>query len=75
MKLYMVTCKGMQTNVTGAPYGINYVLATNPTEAEEKVLQFLNENDIGFKQGRQVICIELLASTGKCTTAPNRLLS
>ena len=75
MNLYLVTCKGMQTNSTGAPHGINYVLATNPSEAEKKVVQFLEENDLGFKSERQVIRIDLLASAEKYPSAPNRILT
>lgn len=62
--LYRVTLRGMRSNVTGTAYGWPYVVASNPTEAYDKVYQYLCKRDVGFSKDRELVSIELLAGTG-----------
>ena len=61
LKLYKVTCKGMTTSFTGCAYGVAYVVASDPTEAYEKVRTDLEKQDLGFRKDRELDRIELLA--------------
>ena len=61
--LYKVTLRGMTTSSTGMIHGINYVVATDPTEAYNKVREYLNYSDIGFGSDRELDKIELIASS------------
>ncbi len=61
LKLYRVTCRGMTTSSAGVAHGIAYVLAGNPAEAYEIVLDDLNKRDIGFYKERALDRVELLA--------------
>ena len=60
MKLYRVRLKGMSGSGTGKAYGHPYVIADNSTEALEKVQDYLNKRDIGFRDDREMDLIELL---------------
>lgn len=60
MKLY-----GLTTGI-----GYYYVVANDPTEAELKLLNLLNENDYGYSRNREVTRIDLLAKE-----ADNRYLT
>ena len=69
MKLYRVKLKGM-LGCCGTKYGHPYVVADNPTDALNKVLDYLNKEDIGFRGDREMDTIELLAEEGdypKCS--------
>lgn len=68
LKLYRVTCRGMQTSVTGPAYGVSYALAGDPTRAYEKVRKYLDDQDIGFAADRELEKIELVA---EATDYPN----
>ena len=64
MKLYRVRLKGMSGSRINIAYGKPYVIAENPTEALDKVQDYLNKRDIGFKYDREMDSIELLAEEG-----------
>jgi hypothetical protein len=75
MKLYLVTLQGMTSSISGPVYGEAYVLAENPDVAYKKVKKFLDEQDLGFSNDRQLRCIELLAdSNGPYSGEAKRLL-
>lgn len=62
MKLYLVTTRGdFQIFGGSSVLGLNsvYVLAENPTQAEDKVVNSLS--DLGFPRDRAVIKIQCLA--------------
>lgn len=61
MKLFYVECTGMKTAVNGAPSGIAYVLADDPTEAYRKLKGWLDTNDIGRNHDRELDSIRLIA--------------
>jgi hypothetical protein len=65
-KLYRVTLKGMHYN-TGIAYGHSYVIAENSDEAYQKVLNFLNENNLGFSKDRELDKVELIADSYRYT--------
>jgi hypothetical protein len=52
--LYLLTTAGL---------GDYYVLATNPSEAEESLVKILNEQDYGFRDERRVVNIAILTSS------------
>ena len=60
-KLYRVTLRGMTSSVTGASYGISYVVAKNTEEAYQKLKKFVDENDLGYSSQRELDKVELLA--------------
>lgn len=60
MKLY-----GLTTGI-----GYYYVIANDPTEAEQKLSKLLNENDYGYARNRSVTKFEVLAEE-----ADNRYLT
>ena len=66
LKLYRVTCRGMQTS--GASYGISYVVAEDTAQAYAKVRQHLDERDLGFTTDRELEKVELIA---EATNYPN----
>jgi hypothetical protein len=63
LKLYRVKLKGMCDTINTA-YGNPYVVADNPTQALEKVQEYLNKRDLGFSSDREMDTIELLAEEG-----------
>lgn len=65
MNLYRVTLKGMTSAALGTAYGAPYVLAKDPTEALEKVQDYLNKRKLGFSSDRVLDKIELLAESGE----------
>ena len=60
-KLYRVVLRGMTSAITGAAYGISYVIAKSTDEAYRKVREFLDDSDIGFRKDRELEKVELLA--------------
>ena len=64
MKLFYVECKGMTSNPTGAPWGIAYVLAEDPTEAYNKLRAKLEKEDLGFSHERILSKVSLVAEEG-----------
>lgn len=62
MKLYRVVLRGMRSSIGSEPvYGCSYVVADNPTEAENIVKGYLEKNKIGFLVDRELESITLLA--------------
>ena len=61
LKLYKVTCKGMTVRGFGVAHGISYVLASNTTEAYNKMRADLDKRELGFVKDRELDRIELLA--------------
>ena len=59
MKLYKVKCRGMQFS-----HGFSYVVANDPTKAYEIVKKYLDKEDLGFLDDRELEIIELLAEEG-----------
>lgn len=45
----------------GVSYGVSYVVASDPTEAYNKVREFLDAKDLGFRHERELSQIDLLA--------------
>jgi len=68
--LYKVHCIGNISDKRFHPF----VIADNPTEAYEYVLQFLTKNQIGFSSERVLHDIELLAEPDSYTEAGGFLL-
>lgn len=60
MKLYKVSLRGM-SSTTGTDYQVSYVAAEDPTAAENKVKDYLEEAKLGFRYDREVESIQLLA--------------
>jgi hypothetical protein len=60
-KLYKVTLKGMTYSSTGPARGISYVVATDPTEAYERLRLFLDKEKYGYERERELHTIELMA--------------
>jgi hypothetical protein len=63
LNLYKVTLRGMTISSTNMIHGISYVVASDPTEAYNKVRKHLDEQDLGFSSDRELDKIELLASS------------
>lgn len=61
--LYKVICRGMKDS-----HGFAYVVASDPTEAYQKMRNYLNAKDLGFSQGRELESITLIA---KSSSYPN----
>lgn len=62
MKLYRVTLQGMRFATGSEPvYGSSFVVADNPTEAENIVKGYLEKRKLGFKGDRELDSIVLLA--------------
>lgn len=61
MKLYLVSTKSFSS----------YVVADSPNEAEEVLVNWMEQDDYGFLNYRTVTKIELLADT---TCKPNSLI-
>ncbi len=73
MKLWLVTLQGMNINLTGAPHGKAYVLANDPNEATEKLIKYVNENDLGFRKDRELKSVELIADSSDYPSCGMRL--
>ena len=63
-KLYRVQLKGMTSSFTGTCYGMPYVVATDPTEAYKIVREYLDRNNLGCRNEREMDSITLLAEEG-----------
>jgi len=73
-KLYKVTCKGMTLDITGAPWGVAYVLSENAAGAYTKLRNFLDEQDVGFRKDREMDKVELVATSVEVTHYPDSLM-
>jgi hypothetical protein len=60
MKLYKVKLIGVFGG-TSTNYNESYVIANDSEEAYKKVRSFLDRNDIGFKDQRELNSVQLLA--------------
>lgn len=58
-KLFLVTFRGQSV-----ANGRAYVIAKHPTEAYEKAKNFADANDLGYRTGRELETIELVAVEG-----------
>ena len=56
MKLYRVTCRGMQDT-----YGTAFAVAENSEDAYRKVRMGLDVRNLGFARERELLRVELLA--------------
>ena len=73
MKLYQIDTKGLQTF---------YVVASDPTSAENQVYSILNKADYGYSGARKIVTITLITEEvtlfggqpKPCITMENRLL-
>lgn len=63
-KLYRVELKGMTSNYGSTAYGNSFVVAKDPTEAYQKVREYLDSKDLGFPHERELDTITLLAEEG-----------
>jgi len=72
-KLYRVTLRGMQTNMTGTAFGVAYVMATNPTDAYQVVRDRLDHDGTGFEKEREMQSVELIAEMTKYPDCGYRL--
>ena len=70
MKLYKITLQGMHIKHRNSTYGTCYVIASNPSEAYDKVRTFLDKEDLGFLHERELDTIELIAENKQYTDAP-----
>lgn len=68
MKLYLVT-----TKFSSSQYSDVHVVAENPGDAEETVLNYLENEKLGFSSERVVVNINLLSETGKYPTCKRML--
>ena len=66
LKLFKVNLKGL-SSVTGVNYQSSYVVAKDPTEAYKMVRDFLDTEDLGFPDDRELDFISLLAEDYKYT--------
>ena len=60
MKLYKVKLIGMSSSIS-TKYNESYVVANDSNEAYLKVRSFLDRNDIGFVNQRELDSVQLLA--------------
>jgi len=63
-KLFKVTLQGLSSS-TNISFHESYVIAKNPDEAYKKVRKWLDENNYGFKDEREMDTIELIADEYK----------
>lgn len=63
MKLWLVTLQGMNISVTGAPNGKAYVVANDPKEASERLMNYVKDNKLGFTKERELKSVELIAES------------
>jgi hypothetical protein len=73
LKLYRVTLQGMKYNSSGVTYGISYVIAENSDIAYQKIRKFLDENNIGFVDDREMDKVELIGDTQRYNSVKTML--
>ena len=74
-RLYYVHLVGMHRSMQSeTSYGDTYVVATGPTEAYQKLRDFLDKNNLGFGYEREMANIELLAEWDRYTNCGHILL-
>ena len=64
-KLFLVTLKGMQSNPTGTPWGIAYVVSADTNGAYNAHKRLVDQMDVGFRHERELESIELLAESSR----------
>jgi hypothetical protein len=67
-KLYLVELRGLNGYSSRVVYGTSYVVAKNSDEAYKKVRKFLDADDLGFEDERELLKITLLAEDYEYTT-------
>lgn len=72
MKLFRVTLRGL-TSATGVQLHSSYVVAENCHEAYRKVRNWVDENNYGFSNERELESVELLADECEYTPVRTRL--
>lgn len=63
-KLYRVVLRGMTHNMVGISRGNSFVIAKDTAEAYQKVREYLDSKDLGFRYERELDTITLLAEEG-----------
>lgn len=58
-KLYRVTVQGLDS--TKPQYKVSYVIADDPTSAYDTVREYLDDQEIGFEEDRELLSVELIA--------------
>lgn len=61
MKLYLVILQGPFSFLSGCDSSKHYVVADGPSEAYEKVRDWMHNNNYGFIHSRQMKSVELIA--------------
>lgn len=61
--LFRVTLRGMRDS-----YGVSYVVAGDAGEAYDRVLNEMNDRDLGFAKERALDKVELIAEAGQYPT-------
>ena len=75
MNLYVVTCKGMTSNIgSNTAHGLVYVVASDPTAAYKTVRDYLDQNKIGFQHEREMESVKLIASSAKYPNCGIRIM-
>jgi hypothetical protein len=72
-KLYKVTLRGFTSFSSGMNYKTSYVVADDPQQAYQAVLNDLKTRDYGFPEDRELHNVELLAEDSKFTNVKTRL--
>ncbi len=70
MHLFKVILRGLHS-ATSTDYNTSYVVAPDASSAYQRVKDFLDKENLGFIDGRELAKIELLAEEGqypKCKT-------
>lgn len=72
-KLYKVTLRGFTSVSSGVNYKTSYVVADDPQQAYQAVLNDLNARDYGYVEDRELHSVELLAEDNEFTNVKTRL--
>lgn len=74
LKLYRVTLQGMTGLVgTNMIYGVSYVVATNSAEAYQSVREWLDKEDVGYVDDRELASVDLVADAARYPSCRIRL--
>jgi hypothetical protein len=64
----------MRYNTISTSGGVAYVLAENPSQAYDKLRDFLDKKDLGFSHERELENVKLLAEDGDYPPCRMRLI-
>lgn len=70
VKLFRVTCCGMQLSVRSRPHGITFVVAKDAAAAYDAVRKRLDECGLGFPYERELSSVELVADGSDSSRLP-----